>query len=752
MSRLAALFPVFALATSLWGARPGDFQILGPGGGGAMFHPTISPHDESTVLVSCDMTGAYITHDGGRSWRMFNLRGTVRFFVFDPEKPRTLYAYVTGLWRSMDGGETWSLVYPRPAAIRGIRMNSDHAEESILADPDPLGRISALAIDPADSNILYAAASRDKKVVLYVSRDQGANWKPESDLTEEPLRMWIDPHSPPGSRELYLAGPHTITLRTQSGIRSFPAPGQTAITDATAGFGPQGKPVIYVVSGRKAFASPDGGEKWEPVRLPGDSAQARAIATSFQHPQTAYLSYHRLNLDGKTWMGVAKTTDAGRSWKLVWKEDEDAAANIHDAWITPRFGPGWGENPLMLGVASQNPNLCYGTDLGRTMRTTDGGANWTAVYSREVSKSAWMTTGLDVTTNYGVHFDPFDRKRQFITYTDIGLFRSEDGGRSWTSSTNGVPREWWNTTYWVAFDPEVKGRMWSANSGTHDLPRPKMWRRNSPETYRGGICRSDDGGRTWVKSNSGMPETAVTHILLDPTSSKADRVLYAAAFGRGVYKSLDGGKTWAKKNKGITQDEPFAWRLARGGDGTLYLVVARRSEDGSIGNSGDGALYKSSDGAETWQRIGLPSGTNGPNGLAVDQNEPKRLYLAAWARATEAPHGEGGGVYLSDDGGQTWRQTLDRDQHVYDVTVDERHSNVLYAAGFESSAWLSEDRGEHWQRIPGFNFKWGHRVIIDPTDSGKIYITTFGGSVWHGSVNGKPAVLDIATPELEPEK
>jgi hypothetical protein len=48
-------------------------------------------------------------------------------------------------------------------------MNSDHAEESILADPDPLGRISALAIDPADSNILYAAASRGKKAALYVS-------------------------------------------------------------------------------------------------------------------------------------------------------------------------------------------------------------------------------------------------------------------------------------------------------------------------------------------------------------------------------------------------------------------------------------------------------------------------------------------------------------------------------------------------------------------------------------------------------
>ena len=52
-----------------------------------MFNPTVSPHDKNTVLVSCDMTGAYITHDGGQSWRMFNLRGRVRFFAFDPIDP-----------------------------------------------------------------------------------------------------------------------------------------------------------------------------------------------------------------------------------------------------------------------------------------------------------------------------------------------------------------------------------------------------------------------------------------------------------------------------------------------------------------------------------------------------------------------------------------------------------------------------------------------------------------------------------------
>ena len=61
----------------------------------------------------------------------------------------------------------------------------------------------------------------------------------------------------------------------------------------------------------------------------------------------------------------------------------------------------------------------------------------------------------------------------------------------------------------------------------------------------------------------------------------------------------------------------------------------------------------------------------------------------------------------------------------------------MYAAGFESSAWRSADRGVTWTRIPGFNFKWGQRVIPDPLDHNKIYITTFGGSVWHGSINGE---------------
>jgi photosystem II stability/assembly factor-like uncharacterized protein len=281
------------------------------------------------------------------------------------------------------------------------------------------------------------------------------------------------------------------------------------------------------------------------------------------------------------------------------------------------------------------------------------------------------------------------------------------------------------------------------------LPRPKMWRRNSVLNYRGGVCISDDGGRTWKQSNAGMAETAPTHILLDPTSPQNSRVLYVAAFGRGVYKSTDSGKTWTLKNQGITQTEPFAWRLTRANNGTLYVLIARRSEDGSIGNAGDGALYRSTDGAEHWQPVTLPEGVNGPNGMAVDPNSPNRLYLAAWARAVGV-HGDGGGIFLSEDGGNAWKAVLDKDRHIYDVAIDPSDPSRLYAAGFESSAWRSADRGLHWIRISGFNFKWGQRVVPDPFDHDKVYITTFGGGVWHGSVNGEQRPVDIITPVMEP--
>jgi hypothetical protein len=86
--------PALAPAAERPGPAPrfDPWTIIGPGGGGTMIAPTISPHDPNIVVEHCDMTGAYITHDGGRSWRMFNLRSVVSVFAFDPRNPRVIYA------------------------------------------------------------------------------------------------------------------------------------------------------------------------------------------------------------------------------------------------------------------------------------------------------------------------------------------------------------------------------------------------------------------------------------------------------------------------------------------------------------------------------------------------------------------------------------------------------------------------------------------------------------------------------------
>jgi photosystem II stability/assembly factor-like uncharacterized protein len=383
--------------------------------------------------------------------------------------------------------------------------------------------------------------------------------------------------------------------------------------------------------------------------------------------------------------------------------------------------------------------------LFRTYRTNDGGKSWETVNSVRVSDNSWTTRGLDVTTNYGVHFDPFDPQHLIISYTDIGAFHSYDGGSSWTSATNGVPTNWRNTTYWVVFDPEVRGRLWGAFSGIHDLPRPKMWRHRDPKTFVGGVGISNDGGKTWRPSHAGMPPTSVTHILLDPASPIGARTLYACGFGRGVYKSTDDGKTWTLKNQGLEDAAPFAWRLTRADDGTLYLVVARRSE-GNDGDGGDGAIYRSRDGADHWEKIRLPENVNGPVGLTLDPRDNRRMYLSAWGQG-RADVDVGGGVFLTTDAGTTWKPVFQQSQHVYDVTVDPENSRVIYAAGFDAGAWRSDDGGTTWNRLRGYTFKWGHRVVPDPVNPAMIYINTYGGSVWHGPARPAPDVPeDIQNP------
>lgn len=759
--------------------RQDTWTVVGPGGGGTMRRPAISPHDPQLVVEGCDMTGAYITRDAGESWRMFHLGSVVDTFAFDPRDAKVLYAANEVLWRSEDAGRTWAIVFPDPAKNTVQHGWGDHADTVFTSD-DPLypsgleASIPAVAVDPADSRHLALAMSGTPpgppgshpsgRTAVLASRDRGHTWQRQGELDVErvfALRLEGDVVRAIGETGLYEG--------MQGTFRRLDPPGGQKIQSGSFGRdGSSGRTLAYVTTAEGISVSEDGGRTWRagngslaammkgPAQgaawgpAAGSKPMVGPIAASADHGLVAYVGLRGLRREGEPpFNGIAKTTDGGQSWAVVNAEADRPAASFQGSWIEERaLEDGhsvWFDAPYDLAVAPSDPGVCFATDLFRTYRTKDGGRTWAQVNSVARGDDRWTTRGLDVTSSYGVHFDPFDVRRVFITYTDIGLFASEDGGATWSGASRGVPQAWRNTTYWVAFDPDVKGRMWGAFSGTHDLPRPKMWRRTDPDRFQGGVGVSSDGGRTWTPSSTGMPESAITHVLLDPASPKGARTLYATGFGRGVFKSTDDGRTWTLKNAGLPPHQPFAWRITRAGDGTLYLVVARRSERGRIGDEDDGALYRSADGAEHWTRLALPAGTNGPNGIAVDPGDPRRLYLAAWGVAT--PGGDtGGGIFLSTDAGATWANVLPQSQHVYDVTIDAHDPNVLYASGFDQAAFRSLDRGATWARLRGFNFKWGHRVIPDAADPAKVYVTTFGGSVWHGPAAGDPtAVEDVVS-------
>ena len=246
------------------------WRILGPGGGGAQFYPAVSPHDPNLVLVACDMTGAYISENGGQSWRMFNLRNPVTFFAFDPQDPKVIYAGADVLWRSEDRGRTWGLVYPSSPDVRLI-MPDDHATPVYLAHQEPAGRVLALAVDPDDSRKLYATIRERDDVGLYFSGDRGAQWQrvAERELRGGGRKILIDPHSPAFDRTLYILGDDSVTVRKGGQFMpGRPPEGVRQAADMSAGFTSTGQLIIYLVAGgerravrrRGIFISKDGGD------------------------------------------------------------------------------------------------------------------------------------------------------------------------------------------------------------------------------------------------------------------------------------------------------------------------------------------------------------------------------------------------------------------------------------------------------------------------------------------------------------
>lgn len=756
---------------------------LGPGGGGSTFVPTFSYASPDHFLIRCDMTGSYLTKDGGASYSQVNFANGASAFAYDPKDPDIIYIGATFLNRSSDGGATWERLFPLEKDVIKEKFYSDHASYSIeTADTSltPGARVTSIRVDASRKGSIYFSMGSS----FFYSEDNGKNWRSQK-LDQQIHHLYTNNSGAKDEVYIFTEGSiYTFNKSSAEYTRKDLPKVMTPAFSFTAGVlagsddmvfyalhHDTGKPIRGEFGYSEVWISRDKGGSWtrstDPVVVNeqgGANPSYSMISCAEADAGQAYIvtnRYEEKKSDSAFlyWYGALKTSDAGKTWNWVWKggggsgkygvKDGADAANLKDAWAQKAFG---GEYIRLLdvGVSPADGNIAVVTDWYRVMKTTDGGRNWNQVYSIEQPDGTFSSNGMDVTTAYAVHTDPFDSAHLAISYTDIGYHHSYNGGKSWTRSVTGVPTEWVNTCYWMVFDPAVKGKLWSVWSGLHDFPRGKMTRNPRwKEMGKGGICISEDGGKTWKPALEGMGlNTPATSIVLDPQSKPGSRTLYVAAYNKGVFKSTDDGKTWTLKNKGI-EDNTCAFEITLDRNGVLYLVVSPTPmhKDGKRGiEYYPGAVYKSTDGAESWTKLRVYDGPIFPNSIEIDPENPNRIYLACWADISLSdlvggdiarPAGNPtidmkGGVFLSEDGGDTWKSIFDEDQYVYDVTADPRHKGRLYCNTFNKAAYRSDDSGATWKKIKGYDFHWGQRVNIDEHDPEKIYLTTFGSSVWHG--------------------
>ncbi|PYQ27215.1 MAG: glycosyl hydrolase [Acidobacteria bacterium] len=322
-------------------------------------------------------------------------------------------------------------------------------------------------------------------------------------------------------------------------------------------------------------------------------------------------------------------------------------------------------------------------------------------------------------------------KTYYFGGTGGGVWKTLDGGETWKNVSDGFFGGSIGAVAVSEWDPNV------------------VYAGGGEVTVRGnvshgdGIWKSTDAGKTW--SFIGLKEARqIPRIRIHP---KNPDLVYAAVLGhlfapnpdRGVYRSKDGGKTWervlfANENAGAVDlaMDPTNPRI-------LFASTWRvRRTPYSLESGGEGsALWKSTDGGDTWKNIstnkGMPKGTLGIIGVSISPSNPQNVYAIIEA--------EQGGVYRSKDGGETWEKTNEsrelrqRAWYYSRIYADPKDEDTCYVVNVRFHK--SKDGGKTFSTIPtphGDN----HDLWIAPNDplrmiesnDGGANVTTDGGRSW----------------------
>jgi photosystem II stability/assembly factor-like uncharacterized protein len=362
-------------------------------------------------------------------------------------------------------------------------------------------------------------------------------------------------------------------------------------------------------------------------------------------------------------------------------------------------------------------------------------AFWSGLHYRMIGPDR----GGRVTTVTGVPTQP---QTFYMGSTGGGVWKTTDAGHSWKNISDGF----FSVASMGSIDVSLSDpNVIYAGTGSSKI--------RSNVSIGRGIYRSGNAGKTWTFV--GLRDVGqIATVRIHPTDPNT---VFVAALGnpfipnkeRGVFKTTDGGKTWKNVLQVSNELGAADLELQPGNPNVVFASIwhGQRKPWTIISGSMDGGIYKSTDGGDTWNKLGggLPHELFGRSNVAISASKPNRIYALIEAKP-------GSGLYRSEDAGATWELinksgTLTTRPFYYDTLgVDPNNSDIVYVG---DEGWFkSVDGGKTFQRaqVPhGDN----HDVWINPKNSdymiqandGGANVSLDGGKSWSTQLNQPTAEI-----------
>ena len=403
--------------------------------------------------------------------------------------------------------------------------------------------------------------------------------------------------------------------------------------------------------------------------------------------------------------GAYRSGDGGRHWRMLHGSlpAREACTEVRGLIVDPR-----NDKNILAAIGSQwsDPEGVYAS--------SDAGQTW-----RQTLKAPFFGNGPMREAGLILARQPGSPDTVLAASVDAGIFRSTDGGRTWTScGAAGV------YPTGLLFDKKDPSRVWLCASAL------TAWYAGGNKTWPAGFFTSADAGRTWTKTTDASP----MEVVQDTDGRLVGTFGYSA-----LRESADGGRTWTDAGAGLPLDSAVlndyssnaCTSALAAGPGFLALSTAhgifykrpagqsrwtKIAEAGPNSKGGDWwGAYKPGE----WSHVGAAVGS-----IVVDPRNSAHWFFTDWF-----------GLYQSRDAGQHWELSVDGIEStvIHTLAQDPLHPNIVHLGMADNGYFQSADGGATFQQVTAGISNNIKDVSVSPVDPKTVYAVGPQGSGWHAN-------------------